>query len=275
MADWARQSEIRGYEKWSPNPLQAWPLVAIGTDLVGPTSRYVADKITPSGLYFTGLTAFGSRFTDALGCMFERYVGRQLDLLQHATIHRSREYGIPRKDTTDFLVVTPEVVVLVEVKASRPVLTVRTGQAAGDDDVAAKIGHACEQIDKTVNLIANRDPALADIPTDRPVVGLVVTLEPWYMTETLAYDDLIPKATVPITTASAHELEGVVANLATEVDVGQRLLRALTPGPPVPPFAMPTPSALRNASEGVEPKNNPILVEGWDRFAPRVDASDE
>ena len=274
MAAWTRRWEVKDYEKWSPNPLQAWPLVALGNDLVGPTPRYIADKITPSGLYYTGLTAFGRRFTDALGCMFERYVGRQLDLLQHAAVHRAREYGSPKKETTDFLLVTDEAVILIEVKASRPVLAVRTGQTAGDDDVAAKVGHACEQIDNTASLIVSGDPVVADIPTERPVIGLVVTLEPWYMTETLAYDDLIPQTSVPITIASAHELEGVVAALASQRDVGRRLVDALTPGPPVPPLTTPAPTALRNAAVDLESQMNPILEDGWQRFAFHVEPTD-
>ena len=120
-AAWGRQMEVPGREKWSPNPLQPWPLVAIDDDLVGPSPRYIIDRITPTGLYFIGLDAFGSRFTDALGCMFERYVGAQLRLLRHATVH-------------------DEVVVLVEAKSSRPVLATRVGQPEGDEDIAAKIG---------------------------------------------------------------------------------------------------------------------------------------
>lgn len=269
MAMWSRRWEVKGYEKWSPNPLQAWPLVALGEDLVGPTPRFIADKITPSGLYFTGRSAFGPRFTDALGCMFERYVGRQLRLLEHATVHPSRRYGKPKKDTTDFFVVTDKVVVLVEVKASRPVLAVRTGDVTGDKDVVAKIGHARDQIDNTADLLRNNDPVVADIPKDRPVVGLVVTLEPWYMTQTFSYEDLLPSSTVPIAITSAHELEGAIATLAGEREVGARFLKALAPGEPVAPLTMPTPPSLRNAADGLEPKRNPILEDGWRRFAPQ------
>jgi hypothetical protein len=262
QAKWGHEREVAGHEKWSPNPLQNWPLVAIGDDLVGPSPRYIIDRITPTSLYFVGLNAFGARFTDALGCMFERYVGAQLRLLRHATVYEEISYGSPERKTADFFVVTDEVVVLVEVKASRPVLATRVGQPEGDEDISKKLGHARSQILATAKLIQDCHPAVAHIPKDRPVRGLVVTLEPFHLVQTFLYEDVLGDTTVPITIAWAHDLEGVVATLAEQPDVGERLLRALTPEADRPP-------SLRDAAKDLPPLPNPILSDGWDRFTER------
>jgi len=261
-AAWGRRWEVAGREKWSPNPLQSAPLVAIGDDLVGPSPRYIIDRITPTGLYFIGREAWGPRFTDALGCMFERYVGAQLRLLRHATVHDETVYGSPERRTTDFFVVTDEVVVLVEAKASRPVLATRLGQPEGDEDIASKVGKARTEIAVTAKMIEDSHPAVAHIPNDRPLRGLVVTLEPFHLLQTLLYEDILGKAPLPIAITSAHELEGVVATLAERPDAGERLLRALTPDPPSPP-------SLSKAVKDLTPLPNPILVDGWDRFTER------
>jgi hypothetical protein len=258
-AAWGRQMEVPGREKWSPNPLLPWPLVAISDDLVGPSPRYIIDRITPTGLYFIGLDAFGTRFTDALGCMFERYVGVQLRLLRHTIVHDEVVYGSPERRTTDFFVVTDEVVVLVEAKASRPVLATRVVQPEGNEDIGKKIGNARSQILATAKLIEDGHPAVAHIPNDRPLRGLVVTLEPFHLVQTFLFEDVLGDASVPITITSAHELEGVVAMLAERPDVGERLLQALTPQPDSPP-------SLREAVKDLTPVPNPILSNGWDRF---------
>jgi hypothetical protein len=245
-AAWGRRWEVAGHEKWSPNPLQNRPLVAIGDEFVGPSPRYIIDRITPTGMYFIGLDAFGSRFTDALGCMFERYVGTQLRLLRHATVHDEVVYGSPERRTTDYFIVTDEVVVLVEVKASRPVLATRVGQPEGDEDIGKKLGSARSQILATAKMIEDDNPAVAHIPNDRPLRGLVVTLEPFHLVQTFLYEDVLGDSPVPITITSAQELEGVVAMLADRPDVGERLLRALTPEPGSPP-------SLRDAVKDLTP----------------------
>jgi hypothetical protein len=260
-AELGREWEVAGHEKWSPNPLQNWPLVAIGDDLVGPSPRYIVDRITPTGLYFIGLDAFGSRFTDALGCMFERYVGSQLRLLRNAMVHEEVVFGSPERRTTDYFVVTDEVVVLVEVKSSRPILATRIGHPEGDEDIGKKLGHAKNQILATAKLIEDDHPAVAHIPKDRPVRGLVVTLEPFHLVQTFRYEDILGETPVPITIASAQDLEGAVAMLADQVDVGERLMRALTPDGDSPPW-------LRDAVRGLPRVLNPIVNDGWNRFAP-------
>lgn len=257
----ALHREVSGYEKWSPNPLQALPLLSIENELVGPVPRWIADRVTPTGLYFIGLDAFGSVFTDALGCAFERYIGSQLALLEHAEVHPEIAFGSPERRTVDYFVITDEAVILVEVKAARPILASRLGLVTADDDFTAKIGHARDQIEKTVSLLTDGHPALSDIPNDRPLFGLIVTLEPWHLAGTFLYDDLLGGSRIPIAVTSAHGVETVAPTLASRADTGERLLKAFTPAAPATP-------SLRAAIEDLDNAPNPLLQDCWDRFLP-------
>jgi len=258
---WALERRVSGRELWSPSPLQHRPLVSVGDELIAPVPEHVLGRMTPAGLWFTGLDAFGSRFTDTLGGAFESYVGAQLALLgTGATVHPEAVYGSPQRKTVDWFVVTDQAVFLVEVKTARPVVAVRTGSDDGDRHVLDRIGRARGQIDRTAELIAGGHPAVAHIPSDRPVRGLVVTLEPFHLVDTFLFDGVLPPARTPTATASAHDVEAVCAALAGRPDAGRRLLDALTPMPPAPP-------ALRRASEGLPPARNPLLDGWWRRWS--------
>lgn len=253
------EGQVAGYEKWSFNPLLARPLVAIDDTLIAPAPRLILERVSPTGLYFDGVDAWGSAFTDSLGCGFENYVGRQLDHLEHADVHPEVTFGSPEQRTVDYFVVADEVVVLVEVKASRPVTAMRHGIEAADEDFVRKIGHAADQIRRTMDLLDTGHPAVGHIPRDRPVRGLIVTLEPFHLANTFLFEDLIPPPREGLAIASSHEVEGVVAALADRTDVGQRLLRALDPTPPTPP-------SLTAAAEDLDSGPNPMLDDAWRRF---------
>ena len=75
-------------------------------------------------------------------------------------------------------------------------------------------------IDITAQLIADRDPALAAVPADRPVLGLAVTLEPFHMAN--AQFDPPPTTRTPVTVADAAEIENLVT--ITDTPPGQLLL---------------------------------------------------
>ena len=225
-----------------------------------PWPRLVLDRITPTGLYFTGLAQFGASFPDGLGMMFQEYVGSQLSLLQHAEVLPEIVYGKHGERTVDFFLITPEVLVLIEVKAARPIRPTRLGQQLGDEDTQKKVGQAFKQIDRTHDLIQHRHPALSGIPRDLPVRALVVTLEPFHLINTGIYQDLIGSPSVSTLVASAHELEGVVAGLRNSPDIGLRLVEALTPSQGQIP-------SLRRVLEGLSVLPNPLLDRAWERFS--------
>lgn len=248
-----------GFEKWSLNPLVTKPLVAMPRgEMVVPWPRLLLDRITPTGLYFIGLAKFGSTFTDSLGFMFERYVGAQLSTLTHASVEPEIVYGKDGELSVDYFVITEEVVVLVEVKTARPVRSTRLGQPSGDDDTARKVNKAFSQIERSTQLIAEGHPAFAEIPVDRPLRGLVVTLEPFHLVNSQFYDNILHRPSVPTAVASSHELENAVAALRDSPDIGTKLLDALNgeDGPP----------SLDCATSGLVVPANAMVDGAWDRF---------
>lgn len=91
-------------------------------------------------------------------------------------------------------------------------------------------------------------------------MGLVVTLEPFHLVNTLFYDGVFNRGSTPCTVASAHDLEGTVARLQAAPDVGQRLHAALTSNNGEV-------ASLRKAGEDLPEARNPILGEAWQRFS--------
>lgn len=86
-----------------------------------PSPQGILQPLAPQGLYFLvcdavagdGRRAFQG-FTSRLGQRYERYIGEQLRLLTHTTLHPEISYGQSRK-SVDYIIETPEVVVLVTV----------------------------------------------------------------------------------------------------------------------------------------------------------------
>ena len=265
VAQRARELERAGREKWSPSPLAARPVVRLASnELVVPWPHLVVERFSPSGLFYAGIEFFGDSFGRALGQIFELYVGDQLRLLPDAVVTGEQVYldrGSEHK-TCDWFVVTDACVVLVEVKATRPVHDVRTGSPDGLTDIERKVGRAASQLERTARLVRADHPAVGFVPKDRPLLGLVVTLEPFYLLDTWLYDDVVGGRELPVTVASSHEFEAVVAGLLAADDVGPRLIAGLTADGA-------TPSRLLRSIEGVDdPPSNPILSKAWDRILP-------
>lgn len=268
-AQYTRNAERPGYEKWSPTPLARTPILTLPNgDRVVVWPNALLARFSPPGLFYAGIEAFGPTFSDALGGVFETYVGNQLRLIRHATIHPEIKYrgGGQEKKTCDWIVVTDACVVLVEVKATRPVLSVRTGEADGLDDLTKKIGKAADQLDNTARMIQANHDAVSHIPNDRPLVGLVMTLEPFFLMEDWLYGDLIGGKSIPITVSYAHVLEGVTTLLSDRADAGDRLLTALMEKED--PGGVKIPARLDRAEDDLKPsdRSNPILAKAWERI---------
>jgi hypothetical protein len=255
-----RAMEVRGREKWSPNPLQARPLITADDDFVAPAAHYLIERISPTGLYFIGWEAWDTRFTDALGDMFEHYVGRQLALIPNVQITPEIVYGKSEKRSCDYFIITREIVVLVEVKAARPIVALRTGTEHGEADATKKVGKARDQLVTSARLIRERHPAFTAIPADRPLAGLIVTLEPFFPVQTTLGDDLLANDDLPMAAAWAHEFEALVTSLMETEKPGSDLANALI-------RADPTQRRLHDLAYRSGAQRNPILDDSWERWA--------
>ncbi|GAB2463106.1 hypothetical protein [Streptomyces incanus] len=77
--------------------------------------------------------------------MFEAYVGRQLGLLPDATVQPEIVYGRSKALSVDWIVVTEELVLLVEVKSVRPTAHLRLASEQRIDEVRRMLGRAYER----------------------------------------------------------------------------------------------------------------------------------
>lgn len=254
----ARANVFQPSPKWSYSPLERRPLLDLGEDLAGPAPHFLMGQLTPTGLYYLGLDVFGKTFGQALGDAFEKYIGAQLDLLTHAQVHREITYGKDSRKSCDYIVVTAECVILVECKSGRPDLDARQGDSS---TAMKKIEKAREQLETTANLIRTRHPNFAHIPRDRPFIGLVVTLEPHYVIETLSEDHLISEV-LPIADATSNDVELLTAALARRSDLGERLRDRIFARPPMAPRPPRVQAAIEDLLETAP--RNPIVGAGWD-----------
>jgi hypothetical protein len=244
--------------RFTYNPLRGHPvLTGFGTDYLCPMPQLVWAKAAPWGVYYTGLGRHGERFARDLGHLFEQYIGRQLRLLPGAQVLAEVTYGpkTRRRKTVDWIVVLADVVLLVEVKSAIPTEPVRLGTPDAAAAIIGKLGKALTQIDTTAQLITDRDPALAAVPADRPVLGMAVTLEPFHVAN--APFDLLPASRTPVTVVDTAEIEVLVT--ITDAAPGQLLLDRAAD-------TVRSTWSLDTALQGHARSRNTILDEAWNFY---------
>lgn len=199
--------------RYTYNPLRGRPLLTdYGSNYFCPVPQLINSKVSPLGIYFTCLSHFEPGFADDVGHLFEQYVGRQLTLLPDATILPEILYKEHKSEarSIDWFVIFDELVLLVEVKSAIPTEPVRLGTPDAAVEIAKKLEVAYKQIDRTAFLIAEQHPAFRQIPNDRPVLGVVVTLEPYHLANNEFFRNLLPATDISISLGSIAEVEELV-----------------------------------------------------------------
>ena len=217
------------------NPFYEWPIAILddGTYVI-PSPLGVLQRLGPQGLYFLGRDAdpdgFGA-FTKDLGDRFERYIGAQLEFIQHAQVHPEIVYDDDKRGV-DYIIETPQVLILVEVKSAGPDIKTRSGIFPEDGEMQRKIEKACHQITTSAARIDQEHP---DFPAlaGRPMRGLVVTREQYFNLPLVVLTDVVKPASIPTTIVSSQQLECVIPGLSHDVDCGTSLLGALASDPGV------------------------------------------
>ena len=253
-----RTRRLRRYEF---NPLVARPFVKMHDGrYLAPQPHLVTQRLSLSTLYYLGADAIGDAFTRDFGRMFETYIGMQLSqLLDDVSVHGETVYGGDQRGV-DWIIVWPDLVVLVEVKSSRLTLSARMGMPQMGDDFDRAIGKAFRQVDRTAAMIQSEHRAFAHVPHDRPIIGLVVTLEPfWIANSPLARSVMTtPEPRVPTLVASAREVERLVSvALASPV---APVLTALTLDHERRTWS------LGAALQDLPSERNPLLDAAWARY---------
>jgi len=241
---------LRRYEF---NPLIARPFVDLGGVTIAPVPSAVFLRASPTGVYFMGVERSGTRFTTALGEAFEKYVEIQLRHSAPSILMCDHEYERGKK-AADFVAVYPEAVVIVEAKATPLRLPSKLGLGTLEQDVERAPIKAVSQVSDTADLISSGHPAFAAVPTDRPMVGLVITMDPYYQVDVPALTDARKRASIPVAIGAARDLERLVslktANPAGAL-VGIDDLRAVRV------------SAIGGEIEKFEYVPNPVLDAAW------------
>ncbi|MEU9547298.1 hypothetical protein [Streptomyces mirabilis] len=247
--------------RFSYNPLRGRPVVTgYDTRYLIPVPAAVVAKASPLGLYFTGLEGLGEAFANDLGELFEQYVGRQLHLLPDASVHPEIVYTEQRdeKKSIDWIVVFDDLVLLVEVKSVRPTMQLRLGAKDFATELTAKLKKAFGQIDKTAALIAAGKEEFAHIPADRPVLGMVVTMEPYHMINAPEFRSVLPAGVVSTTIAAIGEVEDAVT--VTDTSLSTILVAGAQAGAVTPGGGW----SLRTALGDHPLEMNPILDQAWE-----------
>ncbi|MCD1569902.1 hypothetical protein [Agromyces mediolanus] len=243
-------------ERYAFNPLKAQPLIDLGkTGIWAPQSMLISRAFLGPNLYYRGLARWGKPFADGLGDRTQRYVGRQLALLDSITLIPEVEYATSQRGV-DWIWVADAAVILVECKAAR--LTV-DAQAGGDSLASVMeryLGAARKQIDRTARLIQEHHPAFDHIPKDRPLVGVVTTAEQFYLAGT-PFSGFASSGEVPATTLSLRDLEFLVG--LPETDAAALVLAHAHPDGEG--------GRLGGAfDEETLKRSNPILEDAWRHF---------
>lgn len=210
IADERAQEDSR-LKRFEFNPLLVGPFVELpGQDPIAPVLYPILIRATPGSLYYTAACSDeGPKFTDALGKAFEHYVGMQLKLCNPIGLKSEITYNKNQNRSVDFVMVLPKVVVLVEAKVTRLTEAARLGTEKLESDFARAPGVAIQQIEKTAQLIRDEHASFKHIPNDRRIVGLIVTMEPYYL---CASEVVFPTSGSSILThlCSARDLEKLV-----------------------------------------------------------------
>jgi hypothetical protein len=219
--DFTRRSlKNREHAKFDYNPLVRTPFVKLRDGVtVAPAPRLIMRTVTPGGLYYPGLERYGEGFTTDLGYLFEHYVGRQLRLIDGAEVHPEFSYG-PRRDkkSVDWFVVLPRLVLVVECKLKRLSLEARAGGSALFPELARAVGKAYKQLERSVEQLAAGTAEFSHIPSDRPLIAVVVSAEPTYVGNAYLVERHGAKLSaghlrnVPVAAIGARDLEAWVTH---------------------------------------------------------------
>ena len=168
-------------------------------------------------MYYLGIKRWGQAFVCDMGELLEDYIGRQLASMPGVEVHPEVTYNERRNviSSVDWIVVFDDLVLLVEAKATRTPAAARAADITAQGTYEATLGKAFKQVNRTYRALQARVPAFNHIPVDRPMLGLVATLDPWYMANSMARE-FLPAPEIPTMVASAREVEHLVA-------IGQRL----------------------------------------------------
>jgi len=244
-------------KKFAFNPLAARPFIEdVAPIPIAPWVQAIMRRAVPPSIYHLATEQLGDGFTRDLGQVFQHYVGRQLGLVtgERHVIPEIR-YG-PRRsltDSCDWFLDLPGALVLVECKSRQPVESLRVGGADWLGSVEGSVGKGIRQLNRSnrdIQAIAEHEPG---VDPSKPRVGIVVTLEPFYVDQNWILAERLPPREFPIAVISVGELESLVTLPAGELSRALRDDEEASEDDSL---------RLRRALAGE--RDNPLLVSTWE-----------
>ncbi|HVW82322.1 MAG TPA: hypothetical protein VHB69_15425 [Mycobacteriales bacterium] len=271
-ADFAiRQQQLTGTvtgqgRRFSYNPLVARPLIGglAHTELI-PVPYLAIRHASPLGIYYEGLARWGKGFADDTGYLYESYVGRLLRLLPGGEVHAAITFDRDNKESVDWIVVFNGCVVLVEVKSVRPTEPVRLGTSSAVAEMQRMLSKGLDQLARTASLIRERHASFTEIPDDRPILGVLATLEPFHVVNAPWYTQWLPYPGIPYSICGAFELDHLAE--VTDEDPGELLLRGMTDPQRIG-------YSLKSMFEGHRLERHQVLSAAWETLPWKEAASD-
>ncbi|NUU06361.1 hypothetical protein [Leifsonia sp. C5G2] len=252
------------HEPFAFNPLMARPIIADAAPdrWLAPCVPAIELKISATSLVYSGLQRWEEAFSHDVGNLFENYVGRNLQLINSATVLPEIVYREQKSDrkSVDWFVVTSKAVILVECKSAIPAQPIREGTPAS---VAAHVGRlekAIKQVNKSDALIGASHPAFASIPEHLPRLALVATLGEFDLANSPEVRTHLPTADLPTAVVNIE----VIEDLATLSEDALNEL-ALTAIAQADSNNVIDGRALFNGLVN-GPTTNPILTRGFDKL---------
>lgn len=247
--------ELPAYlQRYSYNPLVRTPLIDLGDGLLyAPQPQFVLRAVTTENLYYRGIRRWAdSNFGAALGMRVQAYTGRQLKHSGEHTVieefrwHQRKRGGV---DSSDWFLITPQATVLIECKSARMGYAAKAGTPDGVAQANTVLGKAFEQLKVNAQELLAGNPAYAHIPSDRPLVGLVVTAEPFYSANTPPVRSVLPDPGLPVLTISLQELELLASLSPQEVSTALGAITADEEGLYFEPLKVSLPKVLPRLSD--------------------------
>lgn len=199
-------------QRFAYNPLIRTPLIDLGDGpRHAPQPQFILRAISTENLYYRGIREWaGANFAGTLGMQVQDYTGRQLrhtgrlEVIEEFRWHKNKTGGI---DSSDWFLITPQLTILIECKSARMSMAAKAGSTDGLSRANAVLGKAYKQLKANADEIRSSNPAYSHIPSDRPLMGFVVTVEPFYMANAQPVRATLPDPGMPVLTVSLREIE--------------------------------------------------------------------
>lgn len=199
--------------RWRPNALYTNPLLQVPTgEVFVPLQRLILRTIMPSSIYYNCKEVAGETYTSALGFVVEKYIGDQLAQVSDVKLLKEIKWKTKSGElaSVDWILITKLCVILVESKSARLNVQAQMGEDTMVDQLQFVLSKATNQINETVLQIKGGNSAFADIPTNLPFLGIIVTAENLRMGNSFLVQNELSSGKTKTLVMSLRELEHLV-----------------------------------------------------------------